>query len=173
VCGAVQRGGLARRFSTVKHEAAQVIGGLGEATPAGAAASYGELGLGFDRARSLLWLGRETRRARKRAAARRLLAAAGTEFGQLGSDGWTGQARAELDLLGSRGAPPGALTSAEQRVVELAAAGLSNKQIARRQSVAVHTVEVHLSHAYAKLGVRSRSQLARRLAPPAPPPAAD
>jgi RNA polymerase sigma-70 factor (sigma-E family) len=34
VCGAVQRGGLARRFSTVKHEAAQVIGGLGEATPA-------------------------------------------------------------------------------------------------------------------------------------------
>jgi DNA-binding CsgD family transcriptional regulator len=61
-------------------------------------------------------------------------------------------------------------TPAEQRVVELAAAGLSNKQIARHLSVAVHTVEVHLSHAYAKLGVRSRAQLAGRLAAPAPAP---
>jgi DNA-binding CsgD family transcriptional regulator len=134
---------------------------------ADAAASHGELGLGFDRARSLLWLGRETRRAGKRAAARRLLAAASSQFGRLGSDGWTGQARAELDLLGSRGTPPGSLTAAEQRVVEMAAGGLSNKHIARRLSVSVHTVEVHLTHAYAKLGIRSRTQLASRLASPA------
>jgi DNA-binding CsgD family transcriptional regulator len=140
---------------------------------ADAAASYGELGLGFDRARSLLWLGRQTRRARKRAAARRLLAAASSQFGRLGSDGWTGQARTELDLLGSRGAPPGALTAAEQRVVELAAGGLSNKQIARRLPVSVHTVEVHLTHAYAKLGIRCRAQIAGRLASRASPPAAD
>ena len=51
-------------------------------------------------------------------------------------------------------------------MVELAARGLSNKQIARRLFVAVHTVEVHLAHAYAKLGVRSRAQLASRLASP-------
>jgi DNA-binding CsgD family transcriptional regulator len=140
---------------------------------AGAAASYGELGLGFDRARSLLWLGRETRRARKRAAARRLLTAACTEFGRLGSDGWAGQARAEIDLLGAKGAPPGELTPAELRVVELAAGGWSNKQIARRLSVAIHTVEVHLAHAYAKLGVHSRAQLASRLTAPASPPDAD
>jgi DNA-binding NarL/FixJ family response regulator len=43
--------------------------------------------------------------------------------------------------------------------VHLAAQGLSNKDIAARLFVTVHTVEVHLSHAYAKLGVRSRSQL--------------
>ena len=128
---------------------------------ADAAASYGELGLGFDQARSLLWLGREARRARKRAMARRVLQAAAADFDALGADGWTEQARAELGLLGARVVTPmGVLTTAEQRVVELAAAGLSNKEIAKRLFVAVHTVEVHLGHAYAKLGVRSRAQLA-------------
>ena len=64
-----------------------------------------------------------------------------------------------------RAASAGELTAAEQRVVDLAASGLSNKQIARRLFVAVHTVEVHLAHAYAKLGVQSRAQLASRFAP--------
>ena len=68
---------------------------------ADAAASYGELGLGFDRARSLLWLGREARRARKRTAARRALETASAEFDALGSPGWAEQAGAELDLLGA------------------------------------------------------------------------
>jgi len=138
---------------------------------ADAAASYGELGLRFDRARSLLWLGRAARRARKRTAARQALETAGAEFDALGSPGWAGQARAELDLLGARAAAAGSLTAAEQRVAELAASGLSNKQIARRLFVAVHTVEVHLAHAYAKLGVHSRAQLASRLASSAPPQA--
>ncbi len=154
----------------------ELASGYGEAAAArlaAAAARFGELGLGFDQARSLLWLGRETRRARKRAEARRLLTAASTEFARLGSDGWAAQARAEIDLLGAKGALPGELTPAELRVVELAADGWSNKQIARRLSVAIHTVEVHLTHAYAKLGVHSRSQLASRLAAPPPPPGAD
>jgi DNA-binding CsgD family transcriptional regulator len=139
---------------------------------ADAAASYGELGLRFDRARSLLWLGRAARRARKRTAARRALETAGAEFDALGSPGWAAQARAELDLLGARrAASSDSLTAAEQRVVDLAASGLSNKQIARRLFVAVHTVEVHLAHAYAKLGVQSRAQLASRLASSAPPQA--
>jgi len=137
---------------------------------ADAAASYGELGLRFDRARSLLWLGQAARRARKRTAARRALETASAEFDALGSPGWAGQADAELDLLGARRvASAGDLTAAEQRVVDLAASGLSNKQIARRLFVAVHTVEVHLAHAYAKLGVHSRAQLASRRASPAPP----
>jgi DNA-binding CsgD family transcriptional regulator len=136
---------------------------------ADAAARYGELGLRFDRARSLLWLGQAARRARKRTAARRALETASKEFDALGSPGWAGQADAELDLLGARRpASAGELTAAEQRVVDLAASGLSNKQIARRLFVAVHTVEVHLAHAYAKLGVHSRAQLARRLASPPP-----
>ena len=56
------------------------------------------------------------------------------------------------------------LTPAERRVVELAADGLTNKQIAQTLFVSVRTVEVHLKHAYTKLGVRSRAQLAHRLA---------
>jgi DNA-binding NarL/FixJ family response regulator len=48
-------------------------------------------------------------------------------------------------------------------VVELAAQGLSNKEIAGALFVAVNTVEVHLARAYPELGVRSRSQLAGRL----------
>jgi DNA-binding CsgD family transcriptional regulator len=65
---------------------------------------------------------------------------------------------------GRRPVTSGELTATERRVVELAAGGLTNKQIATTLFVTVHTVEVHLAHAYAKLGVRSRGQLAARLA---------
>jgi DNA-binding NarL/FixJ family response regulator len=60
-------------------------------------------------------------------------------------------------------APVVRLTPRELEIVELIDRGLSNKEIAARLFVTVHTVEVHLSHAYAKLGVRSRSQLAGAL----------
>ena len=49
-------------------------------------------------------------------------------------------------------------------MVELAASGSSNKEIAQALFVSVHTVETHLTHACAKLGVRSRGQLAGRIA---------
>ena len=58
----------------------------------------------------------------------------------------------------------GELTPSEERVATLAAEGLSNKEIAASLVVTVQTVEAHLSHAYAKLGIRSRSQLGPRLA---------
>ncbi len=129
-----------------------------------AAADYGALGLRLDAARSLLSLGRAQRRSKKWAAARRSLEQSAAAFDQIGSFGWAEQARSELARVGARRAPPaGALTPAESRVVEQAAAGLSNKQIAQSLYVSVHTIEVHLSHAYAKLGVRSRAQLAGRL----------
>jgi DNA-binding CsgD family transcriptional regulator len=130
---------------------------------AAAAAALGELGLGFDRARALLWLGRMARRARKRAIAWRFLQAAADAFDEIGSDGWAEQVRAELARLGFRPAPDSELTAAEQRVAALAAEGMSNKQIAQQLFTAVHTVEVHLVHVYAKLGVRSRAQLASQL----------
>jgi DNA-binding NarL/FixJ family response regulator len=55
------------------------------------------------------------------------------------------------------------LTWTETRVAELAAGGQSNKEIAATLVVSVYTVERHLKHAYAKLGIRSRSQLAGRI----------
>jgi DNA-binding CsgD family transcriptional regulator/tetratricopeptide (TPR) repeat protein len=132
---------------------------------AAAAASLGELGLGFDRARSLLWLGQVARRARKRATARGCLEAAAVAFDALGSDGWASEARAGLARPGTGGAArAGQLTAAEQRVADLAAEGLSNKEIARHLFVTVHTVEVHLGRVYAKLNVRSRVHLASHLA---------
>lgn len=142
---------------------------------AGAAAAMGELGLGFDQARSLLWLGQTARRARKRAAARHYLGTAAAAFADLGCDGWCERARAELALVGgsSRSPDTNALTPAEQRVATLAAEGLSNKQIARQLFIAEHTVEVHLARAYSKLGVHSRTQLANHLARASNPGTAD
>ena len=128
------------------------------------AADYGRLGLPFDRARTLLTLGRAQRRLKKWGAARESLQAAVAAFEELQSDGWAEQARSELARVGARRpAPSGELTPSEARIVELAAAGLSNKEISQTLYVTVHTVEVHLSHAYAKLGVRSRGQLAGRI----------
>lgn len=134
---------------------------------AGAATELAGLGLGFDSARCHLSLGRVQRRLKQWGAARKSLERAAAAFVQLGSEGWAQRAQEELARVGGRGpAAPGALTPTEHDVVRLAAHGLTNKEIARQLSLAVHTVEVHLSRAYGKLGVRSRSQLAAQLTPP-------
>jgi DNA-binding NarL/FixJ family response regulator len=131
---------------------------------AAAAADYRALGLAFDSARALLFLGRAERRHKKQAGARESLEHARSEFERLGCPGWAALAGAELARVGGRRrAASGDLTPSEQRVAELVAAGLSNKEIAAQLFVSVYTVETHLSNAYAKLGIRSRTQLARRL----------
>lgn len=134
------------------------------ASMADAAEAFGGLGLRFDRARTLLALGRAARRRKWWAPARRSLEAALVTFAEMGSHGWEDRTRAELArVAGRRARPPGSLTPAERRAVELAAQGLSNREIAQALFVTVRTVETHLSRAYAKLGVRSRTQLGRRL----------
>ena len=131
---------------------------------AAAAEDYARLGLRFDCARSLLSLGRAERRFKKWGPAREALQGAIALFEDLGSSGWAQRARSELDRVGARRPrASGELTASEREIVELAASGRTNKEIAQALSLAVHTVEVHLSRAYARLGVRSRSQLASRL----------
>jgi DNA-binding CsgD family transcriptional regulator len=125
---------------------------------------YGRMGLLFDQARTLLFVGAGQRRQKKRAAARGTLERSRDVFERLGCPGWAGQTRLELSRLSGRRAGDDELTPSERRVVELAASGLSNKEIAGRLVVGVYTVEAHLRHAYAKMGIRSRSQLAQRLA---------
>ena len=64
---------------------------------------------------------------------------------------------------GTRKRPAGgweSLTPTELKVVELAAKGLSNPEIGSRMFISRGTAKVHLSHVYAKLGVRNRSELA-------------
>ena len=122
------------------------------------------LGCRFDSARCLLALGRSQRRLKRWRGARESLARASAAFGELGAEGWAVRASSELERVGGRRLSGDGLTASERRVVELAADGLSNKQIAAALYVTVNTVEVHLSRAYGKLGVRSRGQLAKRLA---------
>jgi DNA-binding NarL/FixJ family response regulator len=118
----------------------------------------------FERARTLTVSGAVERRLRHRARARTLLEEAASEFTRMGARLWAKRAGDELARLGGRQArKAGALTPAETRVAELAAKGLSNKEIAQHLYLSVHTVELHLSHAYAKLGIRSRAALAGSL----------
>lgn len=63
----------------------------------------------------------------------------------------------------------GALTPAERRTAELAAEGMTNRQIAETLWVTLKTVEVHLGRCYAKLGISSRRELADALEPSAVP----
>jgi DNA-binding NarL/FixJ family response regulator len=56
-----------------------------------------------------------------------------------------------------------ALTASERRVAQLAADGMSNRDIAQTLFVTIKTVEVHLSHAYRKLEISSRAQLDKAL----------
>jgi DNA-binding CsgD family transcriptional regulator len=131
---------------------------------ADAAVAYESLGLQFDAARCLLSLGRAQRRLRQWGLTRGAFEQAITIFERIGSAGWAQDARTELGRTGARGGQgAGQLTASEQRAAELAAAGLSNKEIARTLVVTVHTVEVHLSRVYAKLGVSSRGRLAAQL----------
>ena len=84
-------------------------------------------------------------------------------FERLGAAAWVENTRAEIARLpGRRPADKDALTTREQEVAELVASGLANKEVAARLHVSLRTVEATLSKVYAKLGVRSRTELAAR-----------
>jgi DNA-binding CsgD family transcriptional regulator len=122
------------------------------------------VGQPFERARTLLALGTAERRAKQRGAARASLQAALALFAELGTELWAQRARAEIARLGGRRvADRDELTPTEQRVAELAAEGRSNREIATELFVSERTVEANLTRVYRKLGIRSRTQLARRL----------
>jgi DNA-binding CsgD family transcriptional regulator len=118
----------------------------------------------FDRARTLLVLGAAQRRAKQRAEARVSLEAALAVFEELGAVLWADRARAEIARLGGRRARDSdELTETERQIAELAADGRSNREIAGELFVSERTVEANLTRTYRKLGVRSRTELARRL----------
>jgi DNA-binding CsgD family transcriptional regulator len=120
----------------------------------------------LERGRTLLALGALHRRERHNRSARDALQEALGIFVGLGAVPWAAKADGELGRIGGRRPPDKALTEAERRVASLAAQGRHNKEIAAEMFIAVSTVEAHLSRAYRKLGVRSRTELARHLANP-------
>ena len=119
----------------------------------------------FEFGRTLLVYGRTLRRARQKRAARTALSRALEVFERLGAPLWAEKARGELGRIGGRAAAPRELTATEANVVELVLDGCTNREIAERLYISVKTVERHLTHVYAKLGVRSRRELARRSRP--------
>jgi DNA-binding CsgD family transcriptional regulator len=117
----------------------------------------------FERARTLLALGSAQRRAKQRRAARQSLEEALRSFDRLGARLWQEKTRGELARIGGRAPSPDRLTCAEQRVAALVAAGRTNTEVAAELFLSVHTVEKALTRIYAKLGIRSRTELALKL----------
>lgn len=127
-----------------------------------AVSQLAEVGDPFGRARALLALGVARRRARQKRAARDAIEAARGAFDEIGAAGWAWRAQQELGAIGGRTRIEG-LTPAEQRVADLVALGRTNAEVAAALFLAERTVASHLTHVYAKLGVRSRTELARSL----------
>ena len=119
----------------------------------------------FQHARTLLALGRAQRRAKKRGAARTTLEDALARLERLGAPLWAEQTRAELARIGGRAPSGGELTEAERRIAGLVAEGRTNRDVAAALFLTEHSVETALTRVYRKLGVRSRGELARLLAP--------
>ena len=132
-----------------------------------AVTAHEEVGDPFGRARALLALGIVRRRNRQKQPAREAIEAALQDFEAIGAAGWTAKARRELGRIGGRRREEG-LSPAEQRVADLVARGRTNREIAATLFLAERTVASHLTHIYAKLGVRSRTELAHRLHLPEP-----
>ncbi|MEV4416428.1 LuxR family transcriptional regulator [Catellatospora sp. NPDC049609] len=124
----------------------------------------------FDLARTRLVYGEWLRRRQRRGEARPHLAAAREAFDRLGAAPWSSRAVAELRAAGfsvpaSAGSDPlAALTPQELQVIRLAVTGATNREIAAQLFLSPRTVGHHLYKAFPKLGVTSRTELAR-LAP--------
>ena len=120
----------------------------------------------FERARTELVLGEALRRERRRTDAREPLRAALHEFERLGAAPWAERARAELRATGEsfRRRDPTAvetLTPQEFQVARFVAAGGTNRDVAAQLFLSHRTVSYHLHNVYRKLGVASRTELAR------------
>ncbi|MGI5187560.1 helix-turn-helix transcriptional regulator [Promicromonospora sp. CA-289599] len=127
----------------------------------------GKTRLRVDLARTQLLYGEWLRRERRRGEARERLHEAHTMFEDMGVAGFADRARRELRATGGP-APhrdrPGVtqrLTAQEAQIATLAHDGLSNREIATRLFISVHTVQYHLRKVFPKLGITSRSQLDR------------
>jgi DNA-binding CsgD family transcriptional regulator len=131
-------------------------------------------GYPFLRARTLFSFGRWLRRQRRSADSRAPLRDAIGVFDALGATRWSERARQELRATGEKIGPrtPDArdrLTAQELQIAELAAAGLSNREIGERLFLSHRTIGSHLYRIFPKLGITARSQLSPALEPAARP----
>jgi DNA-binding NarL/FixJ family response regulator len=118
----------------------------------------------FEHARTRLVLGVVRRQALQKRDARTALSEALAAFDELGAQVWSEKARRELARIGGRTAAGTGLTASEERVAALVAEGRTNREVAAALFLSERTVASHLTHIYAKLDVRSRTELAARFA---------
>jgi len=155
----------ARRCPALVRLAASRYGRAAGAALAGAAAGLAGPGPGFDPGPAASWA----------AAARSVASGSGARSASewnvlwLCSRSWDLRAGQNTRRRSWHGSAAASLRCrersrrAERDVVQLAARGLTSKEIAQQLSITVHTVKAHLCRAYGKLGVRSRSQFAAQL----------
>jgi DNA-binding CsgD family transcriptional regulator len=117
----------------------------------------------FERARTKLLLGQLLRRQRRRDVAAAALQDALRVFNEIGAPLWADRARAELARASASAAHDFGLTPSEQRVAELAASGMTNRDVAAKLFISPKTVEHNLARAYRKLGIRSRAELGQHI----------
>ena len=117
----------------------------------------------FERHRSLLVAGVVHRRARQKAAARNSLTEAASGFAALGAVEWSKRCERELQRVGTPARNATTLTASELKIAELAATGLTNRQVAERSFLSPKTVEANLARVYRKLGITSRAELGARM----------
>ncbi|MEV4497706.1 AAA family ATPase [Micromonospora arborensis] len=123
----------------------------------------------FERARTELLFGQELRRSRRPRDARTHLHQAREMFSLLGVACWAEQATTELRAAGESVGPPDLpaarlLTGQQLRIAELVAEGATNREIAARMFLSTRTVDHHLRNVFHRLGIRSRTELARAFA---------
>jgi DNA-binding NarL/FixJ family response regulator len=117
----------------------------------------------FELARTKLIEGTILRRAKRRGQARAPLEQALHAFDELGTPLWAERAREQIARLGL-GPTAGELTDTESQLANLVAAGRTNREAASELFISVKTVEANLTRIYRKLGVHSRTELARYIA---------
>lgn len=133
-----------------------------------ALAEHERVAIPFESARTQLINGEILRRMKRKRESRESLEEARSQFRELGARLWEARADQALARIGGRSASPTDLSETERRVADVVARGLTNKETADRLFMSVKTVESNLRRVYRKLGVRSRTELARRHPPSSP-----
>ena len=127
---------------------------------------HDRLPMPFERARTQLVLGQLQRRRRHKDAAVATLTDALATFEAMGARLWAERAAAEVARTRFGPRRIAGLTPSEQRVAELTARGLTNRDVAAELFISPKTVEANLSRIYRKLGIHSRAELGRRITDP-------
>ena len=126
-----------------------------------AMSEHDRLPMPFERARTQLLLGQLHRRQRQKERSRAILREALQAFEAMGTPLWADRVRAEVARAEAAPTRDLTLTPSERRVAELAASGMTNRDVAAALFISPKTVEANLARIYRKLGIKSRAELGR------------